>query len=63
MDMEKRADEDSSKVKDKDKEKISTLEMFGKKGTVLRALWAEMPEVRIRKTLRVALDCFTLGPN
>lgn len=61
MDMEKRADEDSSKVKDK--EKISTLEMFGKKGTVLRALWAEMPEVRIRKMLRVALDCFTLGPN
>ena len=25
--------------------KMSTLEMFGKKGTVLRALWAEMPEV------------------
>ena len=25
--------------------KLSTLELFGKKGTVLRALWAEMPEV------------------
>ena len=25
--------------------KLSTLEMFGKKGTVLRALWSEMPEV------------------
>ncbi|KAH3822455.1 hypothetical protein DPMN_124233, partial [Dreissena polymorpha] len=27
-------------------DKISTLDMFGKKGTVLRTLWAEMPEVK-----------------
>ena len=30
---------------EKPQSRISTLEMFGKKGTVLRALWAEMPEV------------------
>ena len=30
----------------KAQKKLSTLEMFGKKGTVLRALWAEMPEVK-----------------
>ncbi|XP_062571518.1 uncharacterized protein LOC134233571 isoform X1 [Saccostrea cucullata] len=28
------------------KKKLSTLEMFGKTGSVLRALWAEMPEVK-----------------
>lgn len=40
LDLERKPEEDSSKTN-----KISTLEMFGKKGTVLRALWAEMPEV------------------
>lgn len=35
-------------VEDKTLKKISTLEMFGKKGTVLRALWAEMPEVKTK---------------
>ena len=30
-----------------EKPKMSTLEMFGKTGSVLRALWGEMPEVRI----------------
>ena len=34
---------------DKCQKKLSTLEMFGKKGTVLRALWAEMPEVNLKK--------------
>ncbi|XP_071147231.1 uncharacterized protein [Mytilus edulis] len=29
-----------------DKPKMSTLEMFGKTGSVLRALWSEMPEVK-----------------
>ncbi|XP_053378788.1 uncharacterized protein LOC123528066 isoform X3 [Mercenaria mercenaria] len=40
LDMDRKPEEDS-KAK-----KISTLEMFGKKGTVLRTLWAEMPEVK-----------------
>ena len=35
----------SSPTEDEAPKKISTLEMFGKSGTVLRALWAEMPEV------------------
>lgn len=29
------------------KNKMSTLEMFGKTGSVMRALWSEMPEVRL----------------
>lgn len=32
---------------------MSTLEMFGKTGSVLRALWSEMPEVRIAIIHRV----------
>lgn len=28
--------------------KLSTLEMFGKTGSVLRALWADMPEVGLQ---------------
>lgn len=28
--------------------KLSTLEMFGKTGSVLRALWADMPEVSLQ---------------
>lgn len=40
--------------------KMSTLEMFGKTGSVLRALWSEMPEVRILIIHRVrgySYDC------
>ena len=40
--------------------KMSTLEMFGKTGSVLRALWSEMPEVRILIIHRVrgyGYDC------
>ena len=39
LEIDKKTDADTAK------NKISTLEMFGKKGTVLRTLWAEMPEV------------------
>ena len=31
--------------------KLSTLELFGKTGSVLRALWAEMPEVGLTRSL------------
>lgn len=31
--------------------KLSTLELFGKTGSVLRALWAEMPEVGHTRSL------------
>lgn len=55
LEMEKQV-EDANKAGTKDGKdnKISTLEMFGKKGTVLRALWAEMPEVMV--PLRLFFD-------
>ncbi|WAR15294.1 ARHGQ-like protein [Mya arenaria] len=42
LEIEKRVEE----AKETRDSKISTLEMFGKKGTMLRALWAEMQEVK-----------------
>lgn len=41
MEMDKKQEPDISAQK-----KISTLEMFGRKGTVLRTLWADMQEVK-----------------
>lgn len=34
---------------------VSTLELFGKTGSVLRALWSEMPEVRFEGTITACI--------